>query len=334
MLIRALGPALLALLSGCAGPALLQQSWPPDTSDAIELTGTPFYPQQDYQCGPAALATVLSAALQQNGTAVVPDALVAEVYVPDRKGSLQPEIVAAARKRGLVVYPLRPGLEDLVAQLAAGQPVLVLQNLGLKSLPVWHYAVVIGADMTAEDVVLRSGTVRRRVESSNDFMRRWSLADRWGIITLQPGTLPANPDWPVYLRAVADLEASGATEAAGRAYEAALARDPDLGAARFGLANVRYSAGQLEQASRLYASLAGDPAFAVAALNNLSNIRIDQGCLGLAEAALDRAQALAGKGSGLKAALSSTRERLIGAVNHAMDGPDPAAPEHCTALDP
>jgi len=330
MFIRALWPALLTLITGCAGPALLQQSWPPGTSDSIELTSTPFYPQQDYECGPAALATVLSAALQENGTAVVPDALVAEVYVPDRKGSLQPEIVAAARKRGLVVYPVRPALEDLVAQLAAGQPVLVLQNLGLKSLPVWHYAVVIGADETAEDVVLRSGTVRRRVESSGDFMRRWSLAGRWGIVTLQPGVLPANPDWPVYLRAVADLEASGASQGAGRAYEAALASDPGLAAARFGLANVRYAAGQLEQASSLYASLAGDPEFSVAALNNLANIRIDQGCLEHADAALDRAQARAGVASSLAAALSSTRERLI----RAMNGVGPAPPGHCTALHP
>ncbi|MGB5248229.1 MAG: PA2778 family cysteine peptidase [Gammaproteobacteria bacterium] len=306
--------ALLGLTAGCTGPTLLQQSWPASTPGSVELSSTPFYPQQDYQCGPAALATVLSASMQVHGRSVTPGPLVAEVYVPDRKGSLQPEIVAAARKRGLVVYPIRPTLGDLVAQLVAGQPVLVLQNLGLKSLPVWHYAVVVGADASAEELILRSGTVRRRVEQSDDFMRRWSLADRWGIVTLQPGILPADPDWPVYLRAVADLEASGASQAAGRAYEAALAHDPGLVAARFGLANARYAQGQLEQASALYLSLLGDSAFAVPALNNLANIYIDQACLGDAELALDRAQSLAGDGSGLRSALASTRERLLAAI--------------------
>lgn len=295
-----------AALAGCAGPTLLQDQWPAATLPRIELTATPFYPQTDYQCGPAALATLLGAA----GQPVAPDTLVGEVYVPARKGSLQPEMIAAARQRGVVVYPLRPELADLLAQLAGGHPVLVLQNLGLNRLPVWHYAVVIGADEDAETILLRSGTERRRVEASDDFLRRWSLAGYWGIVALVPGELPANPHWPTYLSAVADLEAAGALEAAGRAYAAALSRDPQLGAARLGLANVRYASGRLEEAAGLYESVAMDSGYATAALNNLANLRADQGCLLQARAALDRALATAGPGSAFTAALASTGARL------------------------
>jgi tetratricopeptide (TPR) repeat protein len=294
------------ILAGCAPSTLLTEQWPTTAPGTMELTETPFYPQDDYQCGPAALATLLGAA----GRPSSPAALVDEVYIPARQGSLQPEIVAAARQRGLVVYPLRRELGDLLAQLEAGHPVLVLQNLGIRRLPVWHYAVVIGADPRAGRLILRSGRERRRLESSGDFMRRWGLAGYWGIVTLVPGTLPADPDWPVYLSAVADLEASGDLDGAGRAYEAALERAPDEAAARLGLANVRYASGRLEDAAALYESLAEDPDYAPVALNNLANLLADRGCVEAAGDAIERALAAAGPDSSFEAALASTRARV------------------------
>lgn len=301
-----IGAVLAATLAGCARSTLLEDQWPAEMPAAIELESTPFYPQDDYQCGPAALATLLGAA----GRPSSPEALVDEVYIPARRGSLQPEIIAAARQRGLVVYPVRKTLPDLLAQLEAGHAVLVLQNLGIPALPVWHYAVVIGADAGADRVILRSGRERRRLESAGDFMRRWSLAGHWGIVALPPGALPADPDWPVYLSAVADLETAGHEQGAGRAYEAALAMEPGLAAARLGLANVLYARNQFGEAGALYESLTGDPDYAPVALNNLANLRADQGCMEAARDAIERALAAAGPDSGFEAALASTRARI------------------------
>jgi hypothetical protein len=314
--VRALpAAALCAVLAGCAAQPVLGPQWPATAPGSIELVETPFYPQADFQCGPAALATVLSA----SGHPTSPDTLVDEVYVPDRRGSLQPEIVAAARRRGLLVYPIRPSLEDLVAQLAAGEPVLVLQNLGIERLPVWHYAVVVGADAAAETLVLRSGTERRRVERAKDFLRRWDLAGRWGVVTLGPGRLPADPDWAAFLKGAADLEDAGHPDAAGAAYEAALGVEPDLAAARFGLANVRYDEGRLGEAAALYEALAGEAPYAVAALNNLANLRADQGCLAAARAALVRARARGDLDGGYAAALDDTERRLAVAASGQAD---------------
>ena len=132
----------MLLLGACTTSPQLAQYWPPGASESIELTATPFYPQEDYQCGPAVLATLLGA----SGNTVSPEVLVHEIYIPDRQGSLQPELVAAARKRGLVIYRLRPKLDDLLGQLNSGLPVLILQNHGIRQLPIWHYAVVVGAE--------------------------------------------------------------------------------------------------------------------------------------------------------------------------------------------
>jgi hypothetical protein len=53
--------ALLLFLVGCAGSSRLA-TLPAGLPSRAELTATPFYPQTEHQCGPAALATVLSAA--------------------------------------------------------------------------------------------------------------------------------------------------------------------------------------------------------------------------------------------------------------------------------
>ena len=99
---------------------------PPGLPEQVELA-TPFFPQEEYQCGPAALATALVSA----GAQTTPEALVPQVYVPERKGSFQVEMLAAARRHGMVSYALAPKFEDLLREIAAGTPVIVLQNLGI-----------------------------------------------------------------------------------------------------------------------------------------------------------------------------------------------------------
>src|SRR5687767_12923769 len=64
------------------------------------LLDVPFHPQTDHDCGPAALATVLGA----SGVAITPEALIPQVYLPGRKGSLQLELVGASRRAGRIPY--------------------------------------------------------------------------------------------------------------------------------------------------------------------------------------------------------------------------------------
>ena len=125
-------------------------------ADRLILDTVPFFPQQAYQCGPAAMAMVLG----WSGLPVTPDNLVDEVYTPGRLGSLQPNLIAAARRRGRLAYPFN-GPQPLLAELAAGHPVVVLQNLGTATYPAWHYAVVVGRDRSTDQILLHSGTRAR-----------------------------------------------------------------------------------------------------------------------------------------------------------------------------
>jgi hippurate hydrolase len=117
-----------------------------------EVADVPFFAQDELQCGPASLAMALS----WSGLPTTPDELVAQVYTEQRRGSLQLSIVAAARRRGRLAVRI-DGLRELAAELAAGNPVLVLQILGLGWYPVWHYAVAIGYDTGGGQVVLHTG---------------------------------------------------------------------------------------------------------------------------------------------------------------------------------
>src|SRR5690554_4494989 len=108
-----------------------------------ELTEVAFYPQKALHCGPAALATLMDWA----DTEADPDELAAQIYLSGRRGTLQAELLAAARHQGLLAYVHSPSLASLLRQIDAGQPVLVLQNLAFDRLPLWHYAVVVGYDL-------------------------------------------------------------------------------------------------------------------------------------------------------------------------------------------
>jgi hypothetical protein len=78
------------------------------------------------------------------GLNIEPGQLKDALYLTDKQGSLQVEMLATARRHGLLAYLLQPELQALLTEVAAGNPVVVLQNLGLSWYPVWHYAVVIG----------------------------------------------------------------------------------------------------------------------------------------------------------------------------------------------
>ena len=153
---RALVQLLLcAFLAGCAQfvpqTIALRSVWPPDVARMVELRHVPFFPQSEYQCGPASLATIMNAA----GARVDPNDLVDQVYLPARQGSLQVEMLAAPRRHGLVGWQMPANYDALLREVAAGRPVLVLQDLGIWPFTKWHYAVVVGFDYESGELYLR-----------------------------------------------------------------------------------------------------------------------------------------------------------------------------------
>ena len=263
---------ITATLSGCA--SIGEQVSAYDRYAApIEIESTPFYPQERYQCGPAALTTILEA----SGADVSLQSISDRVYLPDRRGSLQAEILGATRASERVPYLIDSSLAALIAELEENRPVLVLQNLGVSFKPVWHYAVVIGIDTGTDRVILRSGTEFRRTTPLKLFLRTWQRSDYWGMVSLPPGVLPANPDRRRFLGAVADFDATGRTESAYASWQLAVETWPDDPGALFGIANAAFSLGRYKEAEAHYRSLLASSPETHAARNNLAYTLARQG---------------------------------------------------------
>ena len=279
-------PALLLLLCGCASIPGEVRSLPHNIS--TELDGTPFYPQELYQCGPAALTTTLVA----SGVDAKVDDIVEKVFLPGRKGSLQIELVAAARQYDRLPYVIDGALAAVQAELEAGRPVLVLQNLGIAAAPRWHYAVVVGIDPERREVVLRSGTEPRRVTPLMTFLRTWRRGDYWGLVLLRPDELPAVVDRARYLSTITSLEDTGRHVAAAEAWGTAAARWPTDRVALFGLANAEFGRGNLQAAEAAYRRLLDIDDGHVAARNNLAWTLAEQGRFEEAQLEIARAREL------------------------------------------
>ena len=289
------------LFAGCASFVSNTAGQSTLAGPAVELTQVPFFPQSRYQCGPAALATALAA----SGVAVTPEPLVEQLYVPGRRGSFQVEMKAAARRYGRIPYELQTGVDGLRGELAAGRPVLVLQNLAFDWAPRWHYAVVVGHEQDGRRVVLRSGRTERQVTRWSSFQRTWSLAERWGIVLLRPGELPAVGDPATYLEAVVAAGDQLVRADVAAALAAGLTAWPANADLNFAAANVARDQGDDREAMDLYQrTLALAPAH-VGALNNLADLLSTLGCQTAAQTMAER---------GLKAAGDSALASVLGAT--------------------
>lgn len=293
----------LLLLGGCATQnGQYQRERFPDLPPRAELVDTPFFPDDSHYCGPAALATSLTAA----GRPVSPETLIGEVFLPGRQGSLQIEMLAGARRHGAVATLIPGTPEALLREIAAGHPVVVLQNLGLSWIPFWHYAVAIGYDLEAGHLLLRSGPLKRQEISLRTFEYTWNRSQHWAFVTLPPGRLPATASEPEVTRALVAFERNGPTKATAQAYRSALERWPDSPTLAMGLGNALYAMGDPQGAETVFRRVAEQHDLP-AAYNNHARVLLELGQRTAARRAAQRGLAVAGP---LRPALLETLEAI------------------------
>lgn len=276
----------------------------------------PFFPQTAYQCGPAALASVLVA----SGVDTGPEDLSASVYLPERQGSLQVELIAATRARGRIPFVLPATVDALLAELRAQRPVLLLQNLGTRSTPVWHYAVLTSYDVERNAFALNSGSKQGVWIAAPKLVRTWAWGGRWAMVALRPGDFPASAsdtDVVRYLKSVADFGAVAGAGSAAVAWRAATRKWPDEAGPPLALGNHAYSQGRLRDAVNWYSQgLQLAPGDVVLA-NNLATVLGEAGCARAGEAVLRPVTARLGSDAVWREAVDTTLAEL--AAQHAPD---------------
>ena len=172
-------------------------------------------------------------------------------------------------------------------------PVVVLLNLSLPIAPQWHYAVVVGYDLDAGTLTLRSGTFERLVMPLEEFTRTWALSERWAFVVSRPGQLPVTATEAETVRALVAFERNASASAAAEAYRTGLERWPHNPTLAMGLGNALYAGGDRQGAETVFRQILDSHPLA-AAYNNLARLLLERGNTAEARMFAQRGLAVAG----------------------------------------
>ncbi len=260
---------VLLVLGACTPNSVsgLLRNPPANLPPQSVIDSVPFVAQTEKFCGPAALAMVL----EYYGQEADLDELGSAVFVPAKGGALQAEMAALMRRKGLVAYQLNNQLESLLGQLAEGYPVIILQNLGLKKIPFWHYAVAIGYDLQRAEIILHTGQRKSHRLSLKTFAYTWARSNNWALIPRPVGSFPWQADVKqAFLASTAFVNTPGQAMSAIPHYSAALKQWPGDEAFSIALSNEFYAKGQYSDAVDVLMEAASKPIKSALVFNNLA----------------------------------------------------------------
>lgn len=147
-------------------------------SHSFYVRDVPFYPGEDYQCGPSVLAGVLN----NLGYDIVPEDISREIYLRNVKGTLNIDMVSFARRfEDITVTEFYGDLTLLRENLSMGYPLIVFVDLGIWSIRKGHYMLVVGYDDSIGGVIVYSGAEKDKVVRYKDFMRMWERGGYWTL---------------------------------------------------------------------------------------------------------------------------------------------------------
>lgn len=233
----------LALLAACAPAFDPDARLGVDVPTRAQIADVPLIAQADFFCGPTSIAMVM----QWAGADITQEQVAALAFSPGAGGTYLADMTGSSRRLGQLAVAVGT-FDQLLAEVAAGHPVIVFQNLGLGIAPVWHYGVVTGYDLVGDAVYLNSGQTEQMVMPFAVFERTWARGGYWGMVVLPPDQLPVSVAEADVLSAAAALERVQQYDAAETLYLTGAARWPESWLWQFGLANARYGKGDMRGA--------------------------------------------------------------------------------------
>lgn len=294
------------MVSGCTpkDPLLPGRVYP-----SISMN-VPFIPPRTDLCGSTSIQMV--SLYWQSISRYTPKLSLQELdqrtLIPLKGGTLQAELVSAARANGFIVYPLEPNFDALFDELAAHHPVIVLVNRSYSWYPLWHYMPVHGYDEKRREILTHFSDQPNEPIAVETFAELWKRSEYWGVVLLPPGEIPASASSKKFLRSVYELEKIGMVDEAIQSYKSALKRWPEESDIYFILANSYYRVHRLSEAEKSYRRfLLSNPSHPLA-LNNLAILLSKTGRKTEGLLLLDNA---ASKDPEIQKMLRDTREEIL-----------------------
>ncbi|HMK55314.1 MAG TPA: C39 family peptidase [Dissulfurispiraceae bacterium] len=143
--------------------------------NAVVLDNVPFFPQEDYQCGPASLAGVL----HYWGSSVDIGEIANAIFSKSARGTLTIDMVLYAERLGYSATQYSGSLDDLRSKIRAGYPLVVLVDYGIYVYRVDHFMDIIGYDDNG--VIVNSVRSEKIYLSNEDFLKSWKRTNNWTL---------------------------------------------------------------------------------------------------------------------------------------------------------
>lgn len=272
--MAALAAGILLLVSGCTPKSCELRAELAAGSRPGRYIPLRFVAQEPNRCGSAALSEVLTYWKAPRSEEPV---LAAEVFSESLKGTLNVDLVTAARRRGMVTRDGSSTMTELRSLVAAGYPAVVMINVGPYVLNRKHFLAVKGVDLERGYLMADDGRRGDVVLRPRPFRRDWRASKFWALYCWPPGKAPETATAEEQLRAGLIFEERGRTREAVAAYERARDGNPDLWEASFNLANLSLAGGDLAGAEKQYRAAMAIKADEADVLNNLAYVLFKRG---------------------------------------------------------
>ena len=162
--------SIFFILFSCAGSSFIKES-----RTARIIPGVPFYPQEEYQCGPASLAGVLNF----YGLKISPAEIAGEIFSKEARGTLDMDMLFYAQKKGLNATQYTGSWEDLQKNVNSNRPLIVLIDEGFWVYQKDHFMVVVGYDEGG--LIVNSGKEQQVFIVRDHFLKTWARTKYWTL---------------------------------------------------------------------------------------------------------------------------------------------------------
>ncbi|MEE9543016.1 MAG: cysteine peptidase family C39 domain-containing protein [Thermodesulfobacteriota bacterium] len=167
--------ALLVSLGACVAPTRgdLLKKFRENPELGAYIRNVPFYPQEEFMCGPSVLTSILN--YYSSGYDI--DAVQREVFTEELNGTLMMDMLIYAKLKGFKTEAYLSDMIDLKIKLRQKKPLILFLNLGSEKKPRGHYIVAIGYDDDTKIVIAHSGVTEAEMITYEALKSAWEKTD-------------------------------------------------------------------------------------------------------------------------------------------------------------
>ena len=145
-------------------------------SNTVIIDNVTYYLQEDYQCGPASLASVLNFW----GVGVTPEKVAKEIFSKSARGTLTMDMLIYATRKGLYARQYTGSWHDLKTRIGDGYPLIILVDYGFLIYRDNHFMVVVGYN--DEGVIVNCSIRGQTFIPKSRFLRSWERTNFWTLL--------------------------------------------------------------------------------------------------------------------------------------------------------